>query len=57
MRKFDLNIERILENWKPYHAVREFIANALDEQLLTDSKDIAIYKSDGIWHIRGSVDF
>lgn len=52
MRKFDLNIERILENWKPYHAVREFIANALDEQLLTDSKDIAIYKSDGIWHIR-----
>lgn len=52
MRKFDLNIERILENWKPYHAVREFIANALDEQLLSNSKDIDIYKSDNIWHIR-----
>lgn len=52
MRKFDLNIERILENWKPYHAIREFIANALDEQLLSNSKDIEIYKSEGIWHIR-----
>lgn len=52
MKKFDLNIERILENWKPYHAIREFIANALDEQLLSQSKDIRIYKSDGIWHIR-----
>jgi hypothetical protein len=53
MKKFDLNIEKVLENWENYHAVREVIANALDEQLLTNTKDIEIfqdkYKS---WHIR-----
>jgi hypothetical protein len=33
-RNFDLNIEKILEGWKAKHAIREVIANALDEQVL-----------------------
>ena len=44
IREFDLNIEKILENWEVYHAIREIIANALDEQILTRSKNIDIYK-------------
>ncbi len=28
MRRFDLNIEQILDNWEIYHAIREIIANA-----------------------------
>ena len=36
MKKFDLNIDRMLENWDAFHAVREIIANALDEQELGD---------------------
>ena len=35
MRKFDLNIEKVLENWDVSDALREIIANAIDEQLLT----------------------
>lgn len=38
VKKFDLNIERILEDWELYHAIREIIANALDEQMLTQTK-------------------
>lgn len=53
MKKFDLNIEKILENWEAKHAVREIIANALDEKNLTNSNDIEIYKeSDGNWIIK-----
>lgn len=44
MKKFDLNIEKILENWDTKHAVREIIANALDEQKLTNSSEIKIIK-------------
>lgn len=51
-KEFDLNIERILENWDVYHAVREIIANALDEQIITKTKDIEIINLDGVWHIR-----
>lgn len=52
IREFDLNIEKILENWENYHAIREIIANALDEQIITNTKDIEIKKSnDGCWHI------
>ena len=52
-REFDLNIEKVLENWTVAHAIREIIANALDEQKLTNSKSIEIYESDpGTWHIR-----
>lgn len=52
MKKFDLNIEKILDNWEIYHAIREIIANALDEQTITDTKAIEIFKKDGTWHIR-----
>ena len=51
-REFDLNIEKILENWENYHAIREIIANALDEQILTGTPNIEIKQtSDGWWHI------
>ena len=49
--EFDLNIEKILENWEVYHALREIISNALDEQVLTNTQDIRIVKIDGAWHI------
>ncbi len=50
---FDLNIERILEDWEVYHAIREVIANALDEQQLTRSKDIEIFKTKSeSWTVR-----
>lgn len=52
MKKFDLNIEKILENWEIKHAVREIIANALDEQKLSSSNDIVISKESDFWTIR-----
>lgn len=51
-KSFDLNIEKILENWDVRHAVREVIANALDEQLLTGTDKVAIEKRGDIWYIR-----
>jgi hypothetical protein len=39
-KKFDLNIEKILESWETHHALREVIANALDEQALTQRRKI-----------------
>jgi hypothetical protein len=51
MKQFDLNIEKILENWETYHAIREVIANALDEQLLTETRDVEITKANS-WYIR-----
>ena len=44
MRKFDLNIERVLEDWDVYHGIREIIANAIDEQALTGTRDVEIMK-------------
>lgn len=42
-----------MENWEVYHAVREIIANALDEQALTGTAKIEIFKDEsGRWHIR-----
>jgi hypothetical protein len=53
MREFDLNIERVLENWTVAHALREVIANALDEQALTGTREPEIYQdAEGRWHIR-----
>ncbi|MCE7700245.1 MAG: hypothetical protein K8E24_015915, partial [Methanobacterium paludis] len=53
IKKFDLNIEKILDNWEVYHGVREIIANAIDEQILTGSKDMEIFKDENNrWHIR-----
>lgn len=51
-RRFDLNIEKILEGWETCHAVREVIANALDEQVLTSSRDVEISKDrQSVWHV------
>lgn len=51
-REFDLNIEKILESWEVYHAVREIIANALDEQIITQTEEISIFKdTNNCWHI------
>jgi len=52
IRKFDLNIEEVLENWEIYHALREIIANALDEKILTKTKDIEITKKGDITKIK-----
>jgi hypothetical protein len=52
-KPFDLNIEEILEDWEVYHALREVIANAIDEQLLTKTREIEIAKNEeGNWRIR-----
>jgi hypothetical protein len=52
-REFDLNIERVLENWTVAHALREVIANALDEQALTDTAEPQIFAdAEDRWHIR-----
>jgi len=51
-KSFDLNIEKILENWEVRHAVREVIANALDEQLLTGTAKVKIEKRGDIWYVR-----
>lgn len=52
MREFDLNIEKILENWEVYHAIREIVANAIDEQVLSDTEDIEITGNGTTWYIR-----
>lgn len=50
---FDLNIEKVLEHWGLEHALREIIANAVDEQTLTSSKPIEIFKdAKNRWHIK-----
>ena len=49
---FDLNIEQVLEHWEMEHAIREIIANALDEQILTKTDEIKIFKKNDTWHIR-----
>lgn len=50
---FDLNIEKVLEHWTVPFAIRELIANALDEQALTGTPDPEIFKDDtGSWHVR-----
>ena len=52
-REFDLNIERVLENWTLAHAIRELIANALDEAALTGTAEPEISKdADGRWYVR-----
>jgi len=53
MKKFDLNIDRMLENWDGFHAIREIIANGLDEQILSGTKEIAITRiGEDQWSIR-----
>jgi hypothetical protein len=53
VRTFDLNIEEVLENWEVEHGLREIVANALDEQVLSNTPEIKIHKDErGDWHIR-----
>jgi hypothetical protein len=50
---FDLNIEKVLEHWTVLFAIRQLIANTLDEQALSGSADPEICKDDsGRWHVR-----
>ena len=52
-RAFDLNIEEVLENWEVEHALREVIANALDEQVISNTAEIEIAKdNENDWHVR-----
>jgi hypothetical protein len=50
---FDLNIEVVLEHWPVSHAVRELLANALDEHHLTGTPEPTVTKlGEGRWEIR-----
>lgn len=52
-RAFDLNIEKVLEHWPVAYALREFVANALDEQVLSGSAEPMIEKDGNQkWRIR-----
>jgi hypothetical protein len=52
-REFDLNIEKVLEHWTLVHALREVIANALDERALTGTKEPEVSRDDaGRVHVR-----
>ena len=51
-RLFDLNIEEVLENWELHHVIREIIANALDEQVLSRTAAPEIVKERDGWHVR-----
>ncbi|MEV0111112.1 hypothetical protein AB0H42_32975 [Nocardia sp. NPDC050799] len=52
MDYFDLNIEKVLEHWPIGFAIREIIANALDEQAITATDDPTIRKiTEGVWEI------
>jgi hypothetical protein len=53
MKNFDLNIDKILDNWEVPHAIRELIANAIDESILTGTPRPQIFKdSEKWWHIK-----
>lgn len=50
---FDLNIGKVLEHWTVPFAIREVIANALDEAALTGTAEPDIFRDgDGRWHVR-----
>jgi hypothetical protein len=52
MKSFDLNIEKVLEDWDVSDALREIVANAIDEELLTNTSPVRIFKKANGWHIR-----
>src|SRR3954447_1473625 len=56
VQAFDLNVEKVLEHWSPAHALREVIANALDEHALLGRGDRPeIFEDDAeVWHVRDS---
>jgi hypothetical protein len=49
---FDLNVEKILDHWGVPEAVREVIANALDEHALSGTAEPEIVKRRDGWHVR-----
>jgi hypothetical protein len=49
---FDLNIEEVLENWELHHALREIIANALDEHVLSRTEEPRIFRATDGWHVQ-----
>jgi hypothetical protein len=49
---FDLNIGEFLDAWTPADAVREILANALDESLLTDTAPPTVERVTDGWVIR-----
>lgn len=50
---FDLNVERVLDHWSVAHAVRELLANALDEHLLGHGGvPEVVREAEGRWRIR-----
>jgi hypothetical protein len=51
---FDLNVEKILDHWGVPEAVREVIANALDEQALTGTAEPEIVRRRDGWHVADS---
>ncbi len=52
-RAFDLNIQKVLEHWTVSEALREVIANALDEYALTETAEPHITEdARGDWHVR-----
>jgi hypothetical protein len=48
---FDLNVEKILDHWGVPEAIREVIANALDEQALSGTAEPQIVKRRDGWHV------
>jgi hypothetical protein len=48
---FDLNVEKILDHWGVPEAVREVIANALDEHALSRTAEPEILKRKDGWHV------
>ena len=52
MKSFDLNIETVLEDWDVSDALREIIANAIDEELLTNTAKVRVFKDSAGWHVR-----
>lgn len=52
-RAFDLNVGTVLEHWTPEFALREVIANALDESIIAGSRRPTIsHDAGGWWHIQ-----
>jgi hypothetical protein len=50
---FDLNVVKVLDHWTATSAIREVVANALDESALTATGEPVIEKdAEGVWHIR-----
>ena len=48
---FDLNVEKILDHWDVPEAIREVIANALDEHALSGTAEPEIVKRRDGWHV------